>query len=65
MSYKSNLSKLRSKAGKKGSQVRWGGRSERANICVRVYPSSYEVIKQKASKKKCLPADIIKSLLRN
>jgi len=57
------LSKLRAAVGRKGAEVRWGGRDGRATACLRVYPGDAEEIKKRAKASGRLPADEVAAML--
>ena len=60
------LSKIRAEAGRKGLDTRWGGRTERATACIRVYPQDADEIHNRVRLlgTGAVAADVIAALVR-
>jgi len=61
---KSNLSRVRSAAGRAGAKSRWGD-GPRATACVRLYPRDAAEVRRRADAAGCRPADVVARLLED
>ena len=59
----SNLSAIRSLAGRAGAKARWHDHKKHATECIHVYPADGSKIKRKARREKKTAADIVHKYL--